>query len=43
MTLRDLPAGPPRKPLSPLNNADQNALAQVIREMDSKISAIVAE
>ena len=43
MTLRALPAGPPRKPLSPLNSTDQNALAQVIREMDSKINAIVAE
>ena len=43
MTLRDLPAGPSRKPLSPLNTSDQNALAQVIREMDSKISAIVTE
>ena len=43
MTLRDLPAGPPRKPLSPLNSTDQNALAKVIGEMDSKIKAIVAE
>lgn len=42
MVLRGLPAGPPRKPLSPLNVADQGALANVITELDATIKTIVA-
>ena len=42
MTLRGLPAGPPRKPLSPLNNEDQEALADVITTMDKTIQSIVS-
>jgi 4-hydroxy-tetrahydrodipicolinate synthase len=42
MTLRDLPAGPPRKPLSSLNAADQAALAGVIATMDKTIQSIVS-
>ena len=34
MSARDLPAGPPRKPLQPLNKDDRRSLEQVIRVMN---------
>ena len=40
MTLRDLPAGPPRKPLQPLNKDDKRALEQVIRVMNTTFADI---
>lgn len=43
MTLRGLPAGPPRLPLKPLNQDEQNALAEVIKTMNKAISMIESE
>ena len=40
LTLRGIPAGPPRKPLQPLNKDDKRALEQVIRTLDRAIAAI---
>ena len=40
MTMRGIPAGPPRKPLQPLNKDDKRALEQVIRVMNTSIEAI---
>ena len=40
MSLRNLPAGPPRKPLRPLNKDDKRALEQVIRVMDTTFAEI---
>ena len=40
LTLRGIDAGPPRKPLQPLNKDDRRALAQVIRTLDTTIAAI---
>ena len=40
MTLRGIDAGPPRKPLQPLNKDDKRVLAEVIRTMDAAIAAI---
>jgi len=40
LTLRGIDAGPPRKPLQPLNKDDKRELAEVIRTMDRAIKAI---
>ena len=40
LTLRGIDAGPPRKPLQPLNKDDKRALAEVIRTMNTAISSI---
>ena len=40
MTMRGIPAGPPRKPLQPLNKDDKRALEQVIRVINTSIEAI---
>jgi 4-hydroxy-tetrahydrodipicolinate synthase len=40
LTLRGIDAGPPRKPLQPLNKDDKRELAQVIRTMNAAISNI---
>ena len=40
MSLRNLPAGPPRKPLRPLNKDDKRALEQVIRVMNTTFAEI---
>ncbi len=40
LTLRGIEAGPPRKPLQPLNKDDRRELEQVIRTLDTTISAI---
>ncbi len=40
LTLRGIDAGPPRKPLHPLNKDDKRQLAQVIRTMNTAISDI---
>lgn len=41
--LRGLPAGPPRNPLAPLSESEQDALANVIDKMNSDIGTIQAE
>jgi len=40
LTLRGMDAGPPRKPLQPLNKDDKRELAEVIRTMNTTISNI---
>ena len=40
VTLRGIDAGPPRRPLQPLNKDEKRELAQVIRVMNASISAI---
>ncbi|MEM6275578.1 MAG: dihydrodipicolinate synthase family protein [Pseudomonadota bacterium] len=40
LTLRGIDAGPPRRPLKPLNKDDKRELAEVIRTMDRAIAAI---
>ena len=40
LTLRGIDAGPPRKPLQPLNKDDRRALEQVIRTLDTTLKAI---
>ena len=40
LTLRGIDAGPPRKPLQPLNKDDKRQLAEVIRTMNASISKI---
>ncbi|QFT82499.1 4-hydroxy-tetrahydrodipicolinate synthase [Roseovarius sp. THAF27] len=40
VTMRGIPAGPPRKPLLPLNKDDKRALEEVIRTMNTAIAAI---
>jgi len=40
LTMRGIPAGPPRKPLQPLNKDDKRALEQVIRVMNTTIDQI---
>ncbi len=40
LTLRGIDAGPPRRPLYPLNKDDKRELAQVIRTMNTAISNI---
>ncbi len=43
LTLRGIDAGPPRKPLQPLNKDDKRQLAEVIRTMNASISEITGE
>ncbi len=43
LTLRGIDAGPPRKPLQPLNKDDKRALAEVIRTMNTTVSQITGE
>jgi len=43
LTLRGIDAGPPRRPLQPLNKDDKRALAEVIRTMNTTISNITGE
>lgn len=43
LTLRDLPSGPPRRPLQPLDEAEQRALADTVARMDTEIQRIEAE
>lgn len=43
LTLRGIDAGPPRRPLQPLNKDDKRELAQVIRTMNTAISNITGE
>ncbi len=40
LSLRGINAGPPRKPLQPLNKDDKRELEQVIRTLDTSIAAI---
>ncbi|QFT98469.1 4-hydroxy-tetrahydrodipicolinate synthase [Roseovarius sp. THAF8] len=40
VTMRGIPAGPPRKPLLPLNKDDKRGLEEVIRTMNTAIAAI---
>ncbi len=40
LTMRGIEAGPPRKPLQPLNKDDRRALEEVIRTMNTAIAAI---
>ncbi len=40
MSARDLPAGPPRKPLQPLDKDDKRSLEQVIRVMNTTFADI---
>lgn len=43
LTLRGIDAGPPRKPLQPLNKDDKRQLANVIQTMNTTIEAIEQE
>ena len=43
LTLRGIPAGPPRRPLQPLNKDDKRELEQVIRVMNTTIEQIEKE
>ena len=43
LTLRGVDAGPPRKPLQPLNKDDKRQLAEVISTMDIAIANIMGE
>ncbi len=43
LTLRGIDAGPPRKPLQPLNKEDKRQLAEVIHTMNKTISNITGE
>ena len=43
LTMRGIEAGPPRKPLQPLNKDDKRALEDVIRTLDTSIAAITGE
>jgi len=40
LTMRGIAAGPPRRPLQPLNKDDKRALEEVIRTMNTAIAAI---
>jgi 4-hydroxy-tetrahydrodipicolinate synthase len=40
LTLRGIDAGPPRRPLQPLNKDDKRELAEVIRTMNTALAAI---
>ena len=40
LTLRGIDAGPPRRPLQPLNKDDKRQLAEVIRTMNTTIANI---
>lgn len=41
LTLRGIDAGPPRRPLQPLNKDEKRELAEVIRTMNATVEAIV--
>lgn len=41
LTMRGIEAGPPRRPLQPLNKDDKRELAEVIRTMDTAIAHIM--
>ncbi len=43
LSTRGINAGPPRKPLQPLNKDDKRALEEVIRTMNTAISAITGD
>ena len=43
VTMRGIPAGPPRKPLQPLNKDDKRELEEVVRTMTKTIAAITGE
>ena len=43
LTLRGIDAGPPRKPLQPLNKDDKRALAEVITTMNTTISQMTGQ
>lgn len=43
VTMRGIPAGPPRKPLHPLNKDDKRELEEVVRTMNTAIAAITGE
>ena len=43
VTLRGIDAGPPRKPLQPLNKDDKRQLEEVIKTMNTTIEAILNE
>ena len=43
LTLRGIPAGPPRRPMLPLNKDDKRELDQVIRTVDAALAAIEGE
>lgn len=43
LTLRGIDAGPPRKPLQPLNKDDKRELAEVIRTMNIAVSSITGQ
>ncbi|WP_101067185.1 dihydrodipicolinate synthase family protein [Roseovarius salinarum] len=43
LTLRGIPAGPPRRPLHPLNKDDKRALEEVIRTMNRAVADITGE
>ncbi|MEL7253465.1 MAG: dihydrodipicolinate synthase family protein [Pseudomonadota bacterium] len=43
VTMRGIPAGPPLKPLQPLNKDDKRALEEVIRTLDISIAKIMGE
>ncbi len=43
LTLRGIDAGPPRRPMQPLNKDDKRQLAEVIRTMNAAIAAIEKE
>lgn len=43
LTLRGIDAGPPRRPLQPLNKDDKRELAEVIRTMNKTIASITGE
>ncbi|MEO3416519.1 dihydrodipicolinate synthase family protein [Roseovarius sp. CAU 1744] len=43
LTMRGIPAGPPRKPLHPLNKDDKRALEEVIRTMNTAVAKITGE
>lgn len=43
LTMRGIDAGPPRRPLQPLNKDDKRELAEVIRTLDAAVKAIAQE
>lgn len=43
VTMRGIPAGPPMRPLYPLNKDDKRALEEVIRTLDTSLAAIQGE
>lgn len=43
MSFRGIDAGPPRRPLQPLNKDDKRQLAEVVRTMNTTIDKIVSE